>query len=212
LRTIFETFDNEADAVKSFYTVPPYCLCPVCGQRSEAPLRGGVHSATQRCSTCDCQFTIDSSTQTGKQVLVESCRIPTYQHEYFEIVSGAPFTVQIVGRLSLFSSSALKDVWRVLPAPRRVVFDLQQATEITSEGWDALAALLARKKKDDRAAVCIEGLSPERVAGFHDVSAIYASKAAALAALGDVSDTPRLLVKIVESLQVESPQELAGEQ
>jgi hypothetical protein len=59
-------------------------------------------------------FTVTSSHPSREEVLIKGVRIQTYRDEYFEILSGPPVTVQVVGRLDLFSSSALKKVWQAI--------------------------------------------------------------------------------------------------
>jgi hypothetical protein len=121
---------------------------------------------------------------------IESTRIPTYPDEYFEIVTGTPFKVLIVGRLNLFTSTGLSKLWRALPS-RIALFDLHLATEITPEGRDALLRLVAQPGKDEGLAISLEGLAQQHKEAFPAVPPVYPDNATALAALGElVRKTP----------------------
>jgi hypothetical protein len=130
------------------------------------------------------------SSRNHSQAIVRTVRIQSYKDEYFELQSGQPFTVKIVGRLDLFSSSALKKSWQALPVPRRVIFDLSRTTEIDEAGREALVDLLAKQEKDSKAVVSLEGLGAEQMGELPGGPPFYQNKATALAALGDVSDAP----------------------
>lgn len=196
--TFLEVYDNEKDALKSFGFDTLYCQCPVCGKPSGPPLLGNAFWPPQTCSDwhCNAQFEVLASGSSHEEVLVEKICIRTYGKEYFEILSGAPTVLRVVGRLNLFSSSALARAWQSIPTPRNVVFDLQQASEIDKAGREALLTFLARSEQGSRVVVSLEGLSREQIGAFPPGSLFYGSKAAALTAIGDVSNAPRWLARI----------------
>ena len=151
-------------------------------------------------SSCGARFSIADSENPEKIAPISRLIFQTYQEEAFEIRPGspfAPFKCGIEGRLDLFSSAALQKCWLAIPSPRRVLFDLRRTTEVSEPGRAALIALLASKEDDAKASVSLEGVSPQQMALFHQVGPFYCSEANALAALGDVSDTPSWLARII---------------
>ena len=192
LYTVFEPFEDEALAIRSLEVSPLHCLCPICGFRSSPALLDGTSWPPQTCgdSNCSAQFAIVPSIRDPGVDLIESARIPTYAEEYFEIVTGRPFRILIVGRLNLFTCPGLSKLWRALPA-RIVLFDLHLATEITPDGRDALLRLVAHPGRDEVAAISLEGLAPEQVQVFPAAPPVYPDHSTALDALGDlVGKTP----------------------
>lgn len=198
LFTVFDVFDAEDHAIGSFKGSMRHCVCPVCGYLAGPSTAESEFWPPQVCGKCNSQFTVISLQSTKDEVLVKTVRIQTYKDEYFEILSGKPLSVQVLGRLDLFSSSALERVWHTLPAPRRVLFKLHRATEINDAGRAALLSLLTSREEDAQAVVSLEGLSCEQVTAFPDRSPFYSKTAAALAALGHVSDTHPWTVKILK--------------
>ena len=199
LYTIFDVYEDESKALKSFSGPELYCCCPLCGYASGPPALGGgfITWPPQLCrnARCEAKFTTYSS-QSENQARVESVRIQTYRDEYFELLAGSPFTLKIVGRLDLFSSPALKKAWQAIPLPRRVLFDLSGTTEIDDAGREALVDLLAKRENDARAVVSLESLGSQQVSTFPSGSYFYQTRTTALAALGDVSDAPQLQVRV----------------
>lgn len=199
LVTLFDVYSDERKAVESFNHSELHCRCPLCGSPSGPPVLTGrwIHWPPQACrnARCEATFTVASSQNQG-QTLVKSVRIQTYKDEYFELLSGPPFAVKILGRLDIFSSPALKKLWQVLPLPRRVVFDLSGATEVDDAGRDALLALVRSREKDARVMISLEGLGSSEVEMFPDELPFYQDKATALSALGDVSDAPPLHARV----------------
>jgi anti-sigma B factor antagonist len=200
LYTVFDVYDDESKALEAFHVAPFHCCCPLCGEASGPPVVAArwIMWPPQACrnTRCEATFAVVSS-RTGGQAIVRTVRIQTYKDEYFELLPGPPFTVKIVGRLDLFSSSALKKSWQAIPVPRRVIFDLCGTTEIDKAGREALADVLAKQEKDARAVVSLEGLGSEQASMFPSGPPFYQSKATALAALGDVSDAPPLQVRVL---------------
>jgi anti-sigma B factor antagonist len=201
LLTIFPNFNDENVALASFAFPLLSCLCPVCGGLSGPAQFGEGYWMPQTCTNWKCRsrFIVVSSPSSQNEALVENLRIQTYEEEYFEIFAGRPVTVQVVGRLDLFSSSALQKTWHAIPTPRRVIFELHRTTEMDNAGREALVALLAGKEKGSKAVISLEGLGREQVDAFPGGSAVFVHKAAAVKALGDVSDTPRWSVQLFKS-------------
>jgi anti-anti-sigma regulatory factor len=200
LYTVFDVKDNESAALKAFGAPPLRCCCPLCGQASGPSMMDApwVIWPPQGCrnARCEATFAVVSSRIRG-QALVQTLRIQTYKNEYFELLSGSPFTVKIVGRLDLFSCPALKKIWQAIPQPRRVLFDLSATTEIDEAGREALVDLMAKRENDARAVVSLENLSSQEVNTFPSGSYFYQTSTSALAALGDVSDAPPLHVRVL---------------
>jgi anti-sigma B factor antagonist len=203
LFTVFDVFSTEVDALRSFESPSWYCICPACGQQC-GPFLLSARLQTQTCKTavCGARFTIGFSQAVGDSAPITRLTFQTYENESLEIEAGTPLKCQIFGRLDRFSSSALEKSWLALPLPRRVVFDLRHITETSDAGRTALSALLERNEHDSKATASLEGLNAEQLASFSYGAPFYRQMADALRALGDVSDTPRWLTRII---LVESP-------
>jgi anti-sigma B factor antagonist len=200
LYSLFEIFTDENIALESFIVPELRCCCPLCGFVSGPPILDGklILWPPQVCrnARCEARFTIVPS-GSKTQALVRTVRIQTYKDEYFELQTGPFFNVKIVGRLDLFSSPALKKSWQPIPVPRRVLFDLSATTEIDDAGREALEDLLAKRGKDESAVVSLEGLGSEQKGMFPNSPPFYQNRATALAALGDVSDSPPLHARVL---------------
>jgi anti-sigma B factor antagonist len=197
LQTVFEVLDSEEEVLKLFGVFPLYCLCPVCKRPSRPALldeRGWW--GPQACHNCGARFELEPRRYAQEEPVVRSLRLETFENEYVQVLAGAPFTIEVVGRLEAFSSTALDKAWRVLPQPRRVLFDLRASTEISNAGGDALLALLANREKEASATVSVEGLSDKQRQALPISPPVYFDRAGALAALGDVSDTPAWRVEV----------------
>jgi anti-sigma B factor antagonist len=199
LTTVFEVFESEEEAVRSFGVSTMCCLCPVCQHPSQPSLLDErlERWPTQTCGNCLSRFEARFSADSHDQAQVESLCLATYENEYLQILPGPPLTLQVVGRLDLFSAAALRKAWRALPTPRRVLFDIRQATEISDAGRDALLALLANSEEEARATISLEGLGQEMIKTFAIDPPVYSERATALAALGDVSDMPAWTIQVV---------------
>jgi anti-sigma B factor antagonist len=196
LYTVFEVFDDEAEALQSFHCELRYCCCPICQRMARPPQVPGETWKAQFCPNCLCRFTVMSGEQPERESLIAGAQIQTYENEYLQIEPGAPFTVRIVGRLDPFLSTHLARMWKALPAPRRVLFDLSSVTESGPAGAKVLLALLATRNQDDRAAVSFEGLPPALLQYFPSGPDVVATKADALRALGNVSGTPKWTARV----------------
>jgi anti-sigma B factor antagonist len=200
LLAIFDVYPTEVDALRSFASPGRICVCPACGQRCGPSLLSGALWATQQCSnpSCGARLLIQTSRKPENSAEIARLEFQTYEKESFVIEAGIPFKCQIAGRLDLFSSSALEKCWLALPMPRRVVFDLSAATEISDVGRNALVAILARMELDSRATASLEGLNAEQISSFPPGAPFYRLMADALRALGDIVDTPHWVVRIRE--------------
>jgi anti-sigma B factor antagonist len=198
LITAFEVFDDEVTALRSFglSALFEHCKCPLCGLRSTPPrLDGDCCWPPQDCFHCGAAFTVElSKTTPPGTVLVKTVTLEGLWREYYTLVSGPPFTIEIPPRLDLFSSHALKKIWNAIPKPRRVVFDLQRITEIDSGGREAFLMLLTEHEQDAKIAVSLEGLVAKLSKDFPAQRPFYQEYASARLSLGDVSDTPPLFV------------------
>jgi anti-sigma B factor antagonist len=197
LYTVFESFDSEEIALRSFHSKLLYCRCPVCGLRSGPPCFQNGIWPPQTCTNCDSQFHVEIFQGSAQHLRVEFVRIRSYQDEGFEVRHGPPHTIRLIGRLSLFSLSALQRAWRAVPAPRSFLFELQDATEIDGAAIERLKSSLHEQEESARVAVCLEGLPQGQISRFPKKPPFFGDRAGALIALGDVSDTPPWLTQIV---------------
>jgi anti-sigma B factor antagonist len=196
----YDVFGDEKSAIESFSAPPVHCCCPLCGYTSGPPAPSGKFVRWQRqvCrnARCEAEFTAHLlSSETRARVW--TVFIQTYKDEYFEIQTGRPFVVKIVGRLDMFSAPTVRKAWEAIPVPRRVLFDLSSTTEIDDAGREALVDLIAKRENDARLVVVLGGLSSEQRSKFPSDSCFCQSRATALSELGDVSDTPPLQVGVL---------------
>lgn len=199
LLTVYEIYADEVAGLRSFEVRATYCLCPLCKSPSQPTLLDEREPwPPQSCSNCGCEFEVQSAQGTPGQVAVVSLRLETEYgwRQYIQVIPGRPFRIEILGRLDLFSSSTLKKVWKALPTPRRVLFDLHRTTEISDAGRDVLLAL-PTGSEDTRAAVSLEGLRPEQIKAFQIKPPVCSARAEALAALGRISETPTWITEVV---------------
>jgi len=196
LYTVYEMFTDEETALRSFNGGVQYCLCPVCGQRSGPSVNGSVPWEHQDCPSCGSQFVVEMVNDSASTLSVKNARVRSYVGEWIEIVPGTPFTMRLPRRITLFSAHSWDTAWRLIPTPKRVIFDLQQATEIEDLGRDAFVTFLNKCEKDSKVAVLLEGLPSQFAQLFPTASPFYADRSAALNALGDISDTPACFTKI----------------
>ncbi len=199
LYTVWETFDDEAAAIRSFLHEQLRCQCPLCGYFAMPALYGEKEWQPQTCANCRARFVVSSSESSPEEIVLVSLQIQSYQEEYIEVIVCRPPIIRIVGRLDLFSSSALRKAWNVVAAPRVVIVDLGQITDIDEKGRAALFTLLANPGEGGRVVISVEGISSEVRTLIPSGPSVYASKAAALDALGDVPPTVPLPVRIWKS-------------
>jgi len=196
------TFHSAVAALEMFVAQPLYLYCPVCNGRGEPPTeKGALSLPRQTCSRCDCQFSavpMTSMISADAPIALSTARIFPYktEAEYIEIEAGPPTILNIVGRLDLFGSHAIKTALHVIPAPRNVTIDLARVTEISGGGRGALLALIAEKERNDKISVSLEGLSPGMLGQLSNLSKFfYFAKEDALAFLGRIDRESRWLLR-----------------
>jgi len=130
LYTAFEVFDDEVDALQSFGLAALFhhCRCPLCGLRSMPPqIVGESCWRPQNCFHCGAAFTVEVSKATPfDTLLVKTVTLEGSWGEYYTLLSGTPFTIEVPSTLTLFSSHALRKIWSAIPKPRRVIFNLRR--------------------------------------------------------------------------------------
>jgi anti-anti-sigma regulatory factor len=186
---LIPTFDSIDQALRGFATPPLYCLCPICGGRSDPPFFESNTSywQPQTCSFCDSRFFITTESS-GSEVHLQQLKMLLYvgrEDEFVEVTGGFPVCLNFVGRLDLFTSGTLERVLNAIPVPRRALIDLGHAIEITDGGLDALLALFKKLGAQDRLVMSLEGQPPDRVQSLCKLSdLLHPTKSAALAKLG----------------------------
>ena len=186
LSAVFQAFDDETVAVRSFHERLRYSHCPVCAGRCSPPAFEADPWEPQTCTSCASRLIL-SAGGSGETAPVARLDVRSYETEYWEVRPGPPFVVNAVGRLNMFSSRALENCWKAIPAPRRVLFDLSRVEEVTPPGVTAMGRLLGTRALNDNAVVSLEGLSAPAAQNFRDIVGAYGARADALNALGDVS-------------------------
>lgn len=198
LFTVFDVYDEEAAAVRSFSRPGYHFQCPVCQNQVLAYLREGLAENAHTCGRCEGAFSLsDPDTSTGRAA-IRVLSIPSYANEALTLRCGAPFELIFTGRLTLFSSRSLKKLWGAVPCPKRLLVDLSGMTECEDAGRDALLSLLAGSGVASKVAVSLAGLPTALRAGFPTEPPFFESRNLALNSLGDVSDTPPLSVVLTQ--------------
>ncbi|WP_321477867.1 STAS domain-containing protein [uncultured Paludibaculum sp.] len=201
LYTVFEIFDDQSAALQSFNEPSFHFQCPVCQNHVHTYGRTGIEGRTHKCGACDMVFSLCQIDPVLKWALISSMRTVSYASESVTLSAGAPFRLQIAGRLSLFSSMSVKKIWRALPLPLRVLVDLGTLTEIEDAGREALLALIAGSGSDAKVAVSLDGLPATLRKALPNQAPFFESSPSAQDWLGDVSDTPEFHVALEPSLR-----------
>jgi anti-sigma B factor antagonist len=187
LYTVFDVFDNEAAAVRFLETASKHWTCPLCYHRSSPQPAETASREDQTCTNTNCgaRFSLIRPVEAEQEGYIERVRLSTYPDESFEIVSGDPFRLRIVGRLNLFTSSRLEQLWRALVwNVWTLLVDLRSVTEMSAEGQAELVRLLsAYKNVFQGAAISLEGLRQECNCRFPSTAPVYPDDASAIAAL-----------------------------
>jgi anti-sigma B factor antagonist len=194
LYMVCEVFVDEDEAIKSFEFPRFRGRCPVCGNLVLLVRREGGIWTPALCDKCDAGFSVVAAAGVTEEVFITSLRIQTYMDEYLEILPGSPFTLNIIGRLDLFSSSAVTKAWGLLPSPRKVILDLGGA-EIDGDGLETLIALSTHTKDDEKLAVPLDSVFRQTDI-FPAGPPFYRSRAAALEALGSLRSPSRWPVRV----------------
>ena len=184
LYTFFDTFEDQATAVRSFRGGLRYVYCPLCLRfRTGPPTEEGVPWPAQTCMLCDSEFVVDSAA-CDDGVAVTRIKIRTYFDEYIKIQSGPHYVVTVQGRLNRFSCSFLRTAWHKLPVPRRVMLVLDEAAEV-EDGAPAVAGELLAElaSSDDRTVVVLEGAHIRMRDSFLPFVPTYTDEESAIAAM-----------------------------
>lgn len=162
LSTVMGCYDDEQVAVRSFSTEAPMtarrCDCPVCRTGMGPTSVDGVSWQVQNCPSCRARVQVGEGTASGSAVQVLEIDVPTREGECFHVTCDRPVTVSVVGRLDLFSSSTLVQLWSAIPSPKRVLFHLDERVEISAPGWTKLMELVSRADGVDRATVFLDSI------------------------------------------------------
>lgn len=94
--------------------------------------------------------------------------------------------IEITDRLDLFVSETLRKARNVVPAPRRIIFDISSVREISLQGLNALHQLCSEGEDDSRAVILRK--SSEPITFTVPLIPVYGGRAAALAALPETVD------------------------
>jgi anti-sigma B factor antagonist len=184
---ILAPFETEAEAIRSLELGGFHCKCPGCGSLTRAEQSERSRWRPLRCQNCGAVSTI---TLTDKPLVasVQSLRFGTYLYEECSVVAGRPMVIQVVGRLDIFSSPALRKSWNAVPPASEVLFELSQLTEVDGVGLDTLTSLVKIGEETNRAVVLLEGLSSEILSLFPAGPPFYLRRVDALEALGSSSE------------------------
>ena len=211
LISIFDVGNTIDDALRLFEPSDFEVSCPVCPTDSWVTLlntSGSYPSLT--CPTCLTRYSVradaDSLKAAGsdkgadRPIPVAELDLRTYEGERIHVSSGPPVQIQIVGRLDLFASEVVEKAWRLIPAPRRVVFPMgYYTTEFTDKGL-ARVLDLCRWTDNDRAVVQIDyQLSAELKGALPSDRRVHASAELAAEALGSVEHPSSISVRIRRS-------------
>lgn len=165
-----------------------HCLCPIDGCRDPLTWVGPHPAFGIRCPKCAAMMSLrpspDAANTARGRLAVSELSLPTYSSQWVKVVLNAPPTIT-VRRLDLFSYDVLAKAWQTVPTPRRVVFDLRQAQEVTQAGLDALLGLCAGPGEDrgvvllGTAATGLAVAAPYKRLTFEDMEAALAALAEA---------------------------------
>jgi anti-sigma B factor antagonist len=158
--TVFEIYESEGEAVKSFQKVTFEVSCPLC-----KPAMWIAYLDTRfllSCTQCDTRFSPSVSRDTLVPLEGASARdqsrpvtVPVKElwwFTYYEngdgpegvhLTFGRPTTVVITGRLDRFAFDIVQMAWDALPRPRRVLFDTTHVRLASPVGIKMLDELCA---------------------------------------------------------------------
>jgi anti-sigma B factor antagonist len=211
LLTVFDRYDTVEKALASFGRVLTLeVACPVHACGGWARWSHADAGSTLRCRMCETDFetSLSASLAPTPAAATEVTRIQmeTYEQEYVSVDLGRPVIVRCVGRLDLFASGVLERVYASVPVPRRLLLDLEMMTEASAEGIETIVRLC----RDAGTGFAIlrpppKASLPERLTGQGRDSLIealgtrvttYPDRAAAIAAIGDGSGPPPIIVSV----------------
>ncbi len=184
LLTVFDVYDDVGGALSALSVPHRSFECPVEGCKNRITLPyGPAGSSSVLCPACETRFEITLSpgdSSNSVDGVIGSFSIPTYQKEYIRTTLGSPTVIEINGRLDLFACDILRKAWQTIPPPRRVIFDISQATEISQRGLEVLHELCLSDEIDTAAVILTSSQPPDT---FQTSISVYEQRGAAIAAL-----------------------------
>lgn len=180
-------FKTEAETIRSVQLGGSQCICPGCGSLARAERSEESRWRPLRCQNCGAVITI-TPIFNPLSASVQSLQFGTYMYEECRVVTGRPMVIQVVGRLDIFSSPALRKCWNAARPVGDVLFDLSQLTEVDDVGLETLTSLVRIEEGTHRPVVLLEGLSSEMLSLFPAAPPFYLRRVDALEALGCSSE------------------------
>jgi anti-sigma B factor antagonist len=147
------------------------------------------------CRSCGIELTLSASSiaTAQKEIDCETLRIPTYENEHVKLVIAGEQVIAVEGRLDLFASEAVVDIWRLVPRPRRIIFAVPYVG-MTSAGLQPLIELCAVSNHADRSAIVVTGAieSPDSLPRHPSVHTDWQAARASLGAAAALPPKIRL--------------------
>ena len=143
-------FANPEDVVGTRAADRRVVACPICEPPTWIPIGPDEY---QTCASCRTQLMVFPPSIEEGEIACGTVRIPTYDNEYVKLV----VTEQVIwvdGRLDLFASEVVQDVWRLVPRPRRTIFAVPYAG-LTPAGLQPLIDICAASNDADRSTIVI---------------------------------------------------------
>jgi anti-sigma B factor antagonist len=185
LHTVFEVYENLEDLVADTSVLRLQATCPQCGP--ERWIRADLADEYQRCPACGLLFKISTSdpdSRDDRTGTLTAFRLPTYDREYIHVTLDEPSRVVVVGRLDLFTADTAEHAVRMIRPPRRVLYSLESASDISPVGLAQLFRLCRQDAGEDRGVASAEGLSQERQKALPQHPALHSTDREARVALG----------------------------
>jgi anti-anti-sigma factor len=194
---IYKTLEEAIDMLGSSPSDQFRITCPVqgCHGRSCVTKAMAGKPAWLRCPECEARISLRlPDIPLGGESMAEvfTVHLQTYtrdreegKDEYMELQRGAPITLQIVGRLDLFTSAVFEKLWRSVPSPRRLIIDCSEAWDISERGAEVLARLITADR-EGRAVVVMKEDELPRPNTFPADIPIVTDRDKALGTLGEL--------------------------
>jgi anti-sigma B factor antagonist len=152
IRVIRDPIDSAPDWLAFFRRHVVYsCPTPGCSGSTRSPDHRLQHFRFEadRCPVCGLVYrpALYSVPLAGEAVgPVLELSLPTYEREAVHAdLDDRMSVLEVRGRLDLFAFDALKRIWELLPLPQRILFDLNQTTEISERAARAVVDLALRE-------------------------------------------------------------------
>ena len=193
LLTVYDVYETVEEAVNAFAARVVSITCPVHGCENLISFSAPMHIGT--CTSCGSEVRLTPlPSDESRQVSISSLRLPTYESESIIIDLGAPTTIRIDGRLDLFASEVLERACLTVPPPRRVIFRVETASDITPLAVQRLLEFCAITEKGDAAVIL--ALSKNAKTLFPASAPVYDEEHKAIAALGEISPVAKWILDI----------------